>query len=215
MPTLIDRTGLLEDRWSPLGAEVVGEPGASGSAAAGPESHLILSLEQWTYHGEALLASGAKVGIRLEPSEGPETIAPLLDRISLVAVNFPSFTDGRGYSIARLLRQRYGWTGELRAVGDILRDQMFYLSRCGFDTFELKDGEAVPEALAAFGDFTEAYQEAADRGPLFRRRTPEPSAKTPAAAPDASPILDAGPRANGEPSGMGEGIGPSPPIFVR
>jgi len=213
MPTLIDRAGTVEDRWSPLGAEVVG---ASGAAAAGPESHLILSLEQWTYHGEALLASGAKVGIRLEPSEGPETIAPLLDRISLVAVNFPSFTDGRGYSIARLLRQRYGWTGELRAVGDILRDQMFYLSRCGFDTFELKDGETVPEALAAFGDFTEAYQEAVDRGPLFRRRPGEPSAP----GIDGSPTIDESrtPEARtaiGGPIGVGESNGPSASIAVR
>ena len=192
MPTLIDRAGRVEDRWSPLGAEVVAAAGASGAPGAGPGSQLILSLEQWTYHGEALLAAGAKVGIRLEPSEGPESISHLLDRISLVAVNFPSFTDGRGYSTARLLRQRFGWTGELRAVGDVLRDQMFYLSRCGFDTFELKDGESVDEALAAFADFTEAYQEASDRGPLFRRR--------PQANPQVSGSLEPGSAVAGEPA---------------
>lgn len=174
MPTLIDRTGPLQDRWSTLEAEGEVESGAAASVNPGPGAHLILSLAQWESQGEALLAAGAQIGIRLEPAEGPEAIAHLLDRIRLVAVHFPSFTDGRGYSTARLLRQRYGWAGELRAVGDVLRDQMFYLARCGFDTFELKDGEDVAAALAAFGDFTEAYQEAADRGPLFRRR-PQPS----------------------------------------
>lgn len=163
MPTLIDRNGRIENPWTSLADE-------SEVPAAGPGAHLILSLAQWAAHGEALVASGAKVGIRLEPDEGPEAIAGLLDRISLVAVRFPAFTDGRGYSTARLLRQRHGWTGEIRAVGDILRDQMHYLSRCGFDTFDLKDGESVEAALAAFGDFTESYQAAADHGPLFRRR---------------------------------------------
>ena len=174
MPTLIDRAGPLQDRWSMLDSEGLVAPAAAATVAGGPGAHLILSLDQWTLHGDALVAAGAQIGIRLEPAEGPEAIAHLLDRIRLVAVHFPSFTDGRGYSTARLLRQRYGWAGELRAVGDVLRDQMFYLARCGFDTFELKDGEDVAAALAAFGDFTEVYQEAADRGPLFRRR-PQPA----------------------------------------
>ena len=147
MPTLIDRNGPVQDRWTWFGA-------ASAAGAAGPGSQLILTLGEWHSDGEALLAAGARVGICLEPSEGPEQIADLLGRIDLVAVRFPAFTDGRGYSTARLLRQRYGWKRELRAVGDILRDQMFYLSRCGFDTFDLKDGESVADALSGFGDFT-------------------------------------------------------------
>jgi uncharacterized protein (DUF934 family) len=86
-------------------------------------------------------------------------------------VRFTSFTDGRGYSIARLLRERYRWRGELRAIGDIQRDQLYYLHRCGFDAFDLRDGEDVETALAAFNDFSEAYQTAVDRPvPLFRRR---------------------------------------------
>jgi uncharacterized protein (DUF934 family) len=174
MPTLIDRAGLVQERWTRLQPQAAGVTGATVSTAAGGGARLILSLDQWTSHGEALLASGCVVGIELEPAEGPEAIAHLLDRIQLVAVNFPSFTDGRGYSTARLLRQRHGWTGELRATGDVLCDQMFYLARCGFDTFDLKDGESVEAAVAAFGDFTETYQEAADRGPLFRRR-PQPT----------------------------------------
>jgi uncharacterized protein (DUF934 family) len=86
-------------------------------------------------------------------------------------VNFPKFTDGRGYSTGRLLRERYGYRGELRAIGDIFRDQLLYLSRCGFDAFVLRPGEDPQAALAAFGDFSEAYQAAVDRPlPLFRRR---------------------------------------------
>jgi len=164
MPTLIDRNGPRQDHWSCF------QDAQAGAAPPAPGAQLILSLAQWKLHAQALLAAGARLGICLEPAEGPEEIAGLLDRVELLAVRFPAFTDGRGYSSARLLRQRYGWTGELRAVGDVLRDQMFYLARCGFDTFDLADGESVQAALAAFGDFTETYQAAADRGPLFRRR---------------------------------------------
>ena len=101
----------------------------------------------------------------------------------MIAVNFPQFTDGRGYSTARLLRERYGWKGELRAIGDIQRDQLYYLSRCGFDAFLLNDGldaaqgdslRSVQNALSAFNDFSEAYQTSADQPvPLFRRREKE------------------------------------------
>ncbi len=144
-------------------------PGLGATKAFGQA--LILSLAQWQAHAERLEAAGATLGICLEPSDDPGQIVHCFERIVLIAIRFPAFTDGRGYSTARLLRQRHGWTGELRAVGDVLRDQMFYLSRCGFDTFDLKDGEPVAEAIAGFGDFSEAYQSAADRGPLFRRRS--------------------------------------------
>lgn len=172
MPTLIDRNGPRQDRWSWFENIDPAQPPAPGA-------QVILSVAQWKAHAENLLAAGVRLGICLEPAEGPEDIADLLERAELIALRFPAFTDGRGYSSARLLRQRYGWTGELRAVGDVLRDQMFYLSRCGFDTFDLAEGEPVEAALAAFGDFTEAYQAAADRGPLFRRRGQAPAAPAP------------------------------------
>jgi len=166
MPILIDRAGPLRDAWTWLG------PDAGPAAQRG--AHLIVSPEQWKSHGEALLAAGARIGICLEPHDEPAEIAGVLDKLALVAVRFPAFTDGRGYSIARLLRQRHGWLGELRAVGDILRDQMHFLARCGFSSFDLKDGESVTDAVATFGDFTESYQSAADHGPLFRRRERAP-----------------------------------------
>ena len=124
-----------------------------------------------------------KLGLWLESDEDPVLIADSLEAFSLIAVNFPQFTDGRGYSTARLLRERYGWKGELRAIGDIQRDQLYYLSRCGFDSFLLNDGLDAPqedllrsaqEALSAFKDFSEAYQTAVDQPvPLFRRREKE------------------------------------------
>ncbi|MEX2198984.1 MAG: DUF934 domain-containing protein [Burkholderiales bacterium] len=108
---------------------------------------------------------------RLEPGDDPGTLAGSLERLTVVAVNFPKFGDGRGYSIARLLRERYGYRGELRAVGQVARDNLYFMAQCGFDAFQLREGEDPREALAAFDDFSEAYQAAAARPqPLFRRR---------------------------------------------
>ncbi|MGD9953167.1 MAG: DUF934 domain-containing protein [Burkholderiales bacterium] len=109
--------------------------------------------------------------LRLEPHEDPAAVAARLGAVERVEVHFPKLTDGRGYSIARLLRERFGFRGELRAVGDVQRDQLFYLSRVGFDAFLLRDGEHAAEALAALQDFSEAYQASVERPlPLFRRR---------------------------------------------
>ena len=92
-------------------------------------------------------------------------------RLPLIAVDFPKFGDGRGYSTARLLREKYRYTGELRAIGDILRDQLYFLLQCGFDTFALQPGRDVAGALAAFDDFSDSYQATvAQPLPLFRRR---------------------------------------------
>ena len=117
------------------------------------------------------LSSSDKV-LRLEPTDDPAAFAEQLGRAARVEVNFPKFGDGRGYSIGRLVRERYGYRGELRAVGHITRDLLFYLESCGFDAFELRPGEDPQEALAAFEDFSEAYQASVARPlPLFRRRS--------------------------------------------
>jgi uncharacterized protein (DUF934 family) len=100
-----------------------------------------------------------------------EELARDLEGVALVRVVLPKFTDGRAYTLARLLRSRLAFAGELRVTGDVLRDQLFYLARCGFDAFELPEGADVSDALRAFADFTVTYQPAADHDePIWRRR---------------------------------------------
>jgi len=126
-----------------------------------PEDERIVPLAQW--QGEP--------GILLSTSDDPASIAPDLEKISTIVIEFPQFTDGRGYSTARLLRERYGVKGEIRAAGEVLRDNLFYLSRCGFDSFLLGDQDRLDEALSGLEDFSEAYQASVERPePLFRRR---------------------------------------------
>ena len=109
--------------------------------------------------------------LRLEPTDDPASVADRLGRVARVEVNFPKFGDGRGYSIAKLLRERYGYKGELRAVGEVVRDHLYYMENVGFDAFLLREGEDPVEALTGFDDFSEAYQATATRPvPLFRRR---------------------------------------------
>ena len=119
---------------------------------------------------ETPLSPDAKV-VRLEPADDPAKVARELAGAARVEVNFPKFGDGRGFSIARLLRERHGYKGELRAVGQITRDHLFFLESVGFNAFELREGESAEEAIAAFGDFSESYQASPARPvPLFRRR---------------------------------------------
>ena len=127
---------------------------------------------------ESFTGQSNSTAVRIEAGEDARELLPHLDRLSLVEVNFPAFGDGRGYSAARILREA-GYSGELRAVGDVLRDQLFPLARCGFDAFQLKEGADIDEALAAFDDFSEAYQASVDRPlPLFRRREAAAATRT-------------------------------------
>jgi uncharacterized protein (DUF934 family) len=96
--------------------------------------------------------------VRLEPTDDPADFADRLSGATRVEVHFPKFGDGRGFSTGRLLRTRYGYKGELRAVGHLTRDHLLYLERCGFDAFELRDGEDARDALAGFEVFSASYQ---------------------------------------------------------
>jgi uncharacterized protein (DUF934 family) len=132
---------------------------------------IIVPLAMWESRREELLARPNRLGVWLDSHEEPGAIAEDLRLFGIVAVNFPKVTDGRGYSIACLLRERYGWRGELRAIGDIWRDQLFFLASCGFNAFALREGEDPHAAVAAFGDFSETYQGSVRQPlPLFRRR---------------------------------------------
>lgn len=132
---------------------------------------VIVPLTLWLEHGHALQARDGGLGIWLDSDEEVEAIANDLAHFQVVALNFPAFTDGRSYSNARLLRDRYGYTGEIRAIGDVLRDQLFYLQRCGFNAFALRADKDPEAALQGLKDFSVTYQAASDEPqPLFRRR---------------------------------------------
>jgi len=150
---------IVEDRWTLLedGATWNGEPSA------------LIPLATALAQPQRLLAA-APAGIWLAPTDEPEQAVPLLASIELIAVQFPVFGDGRGYSTAALLRNRHGWRGELRAIGDVLRDQLFFMKRVGFDSFALRADRNVEEAVASLYDFTDSYQGSVDPSlPAFRR----------------------------------------------
>jgi uncharacterized protein (DUF934 family) len=131
-------------------------------------AHAIVSLARWNAERDALIAAGP-VGIVLRSNEAPDEITDLA-KAALIALDFPVFTDGRGYSSARMLRTRFGYEGEIRAIGDVMRDEMFYMSRVGIDSFVVKATKDIEKALSAFDDFSVTYQAAADEArPLFRR----------------------------------------------
>jgi uncharacterized protein (DUF934 family) len=162
MAHLIDRKGLRPDSWQVF----------DGTASAMPEgADVLVALDVWRAQGALLKGHSARLGLLLSPPDDVKSVATDLVNFALVAVHFPKFTDGRGYSTARLLRERLGWQGELRATGDVLRDQLFLMARCGFDSFALRDDQDPQAALSAFRDFSVRYQSATDEPqPLFRRR---------------------------------------------
>lgn len=132
---------------------------------------IIIPMSLWLEHGHALRARDGGLGVWLDAGEEIEDIASDLDKFQVVALNFPAFTDGRHFSTARLLRERYGYKGEVRAIGDVLRDQLFFMKRCGFDAYVVRADRDPYDALEGLKDFSETYQGAADDArPLFRRR---------------------------------------------
>jgi uncharacterized protein (DUF934 family) len=162
MATLIDRNGPRPDSWQVFDGD---------AAAIAPDADALIPLDEWRERAAIWGARPGRLGVMLSPADDPAAIAADVGRFALVAVAFPTFTDGRGYSIARLLRERHGWRGELRAVGDVLRDQLHAMARCGFDTFALRADQDPQSALKAFDEITVRYQTSVDEPlPLFRRR---------------------------------------------
>jgi uncharacterized protein (DUF934 family) len=131
---------------------------------------VIVSLDTWQ---RGIAPRTGRVGVALEPHDDPAALAMNngdIQALPLIAVQFPQFTDGRGYSIARLLRERHGYPGELRAVGDVGQDQLFYLARVGFNAFELKAGADLEAALRAFDSFSVSYQSAVNQATPWQAR---------------------------------------------
>jgi len=136
-----------------------------------PPGDVIISLARFQAEGERLLSECRSVGVRLEPADEVEALAYDLPRLAVVALSFPKFNDGRAYTSARLLRERYGFTGEVRAVGDVLREQASFMLRCGMDAFEPSDGATPEQWEHAAKRFRHVYQRGADsRVPAFVER---------------------------------------------
>ena len=165
MSQIIRNRRLEEDRWSTLGLD------PDENLRRLPGGAIIVPLPVWKARREELLARGTPLGVWLEPSDEPGEITADLGHFDIVAVHFPKWGDGRGYSSAALLRTRLGYRGELRAFGELGRDHVFMLARCGFDSIRLADRHDAQKALAAFDDFSLRYQGAVDDPvPLFRKR---------------------------------------------
>ena len=163
MPLLIKERMIVEDRWTLL-------RNAASLADVPIGVPVIVPLPLWQAEHDVLAGCNA-VGVWLKPSDDPTELAGDIAQLPLIAIDFPKFTDGRGYSGARLLREKYRFRGELRAIGDVLRDQLYYLRQCGFDAFVLRADVKLADAIAGLDDFSDNYQATVLRPvPLFRRR---------------------------------------------
>jgi len=158
MPQLIKNNQVIDDTWILF----------SDTESAVPNGQWIVSLTIWNAQ-KAQLQTRKDIGLWLNSDEEPAMIDTDINHFPVIAINFPNFTDGRGFSYARELREK-GFKGELRAIGNFIRDQLFYLKRCGFDSFAL-EGTDLNDAIKSLQDFSESYQASIDQSlPLFRRR---------------------------------------------
>jgi uncharacterized protein (DUF934 family) len=161
MPQILKDTQVVSDNWILL----------DENADSIPNGDILLSFEQWQNFAEQLSNHSGSIGVWLEGhAEIEQIIEPLLN-LPLIAINFPKFADGRGFSAARLIRERYNYSGELRAIGGFIRDQLYLLKRCGFNAFQFSDENELSDTAESLKDFSENYQVSVDQeNPLFRRR---------------------------------------------
>jgi uncharacterized protein (DUF934 family) len=181
MASIIKNRAVVNDDWTLVRPA---EDGTLPLVSELPAGKVLVPLALWQVERDALVASrsAAEIGVWLAPENEPADIVADFDQIALIGVDFPVFRDGRGYSIGRLLRERYGYKGELRAIGDVLRDQVRLMFRCGFDAFAVRADKDINDAMKAFDDFTVQYQGAVDvPAPLFRRRGEQAVVQTSAA----------------------------------
>lgn len=149
MRRMIRHGGIIEDHWR----HVVDDD------ALPPEGDVIVTEARWHAERETLLARrDGRIGVRIHGETDLSALAPDLGALAVIALEFPAFKDGRCLSQARLLRERFGYSGELRAVGDVLRDQLAYMARVGIDAFEVRADRSLEDALQAFEEFSGHYQ---------------------------------------------------------
>lgn len=166
MLKIIRDGAIVDDRWTVLHAD-------DGTLLPSLEDAplLIVPLKIWQSRREELRARDAQLGLLLQTDDEPGSIGADVAIFGVIAIYFAKFTDGRGYSLARLLRERYGYRNELRAVGDVLQDQLFYLKRSGFNAFAIRADKNIDAALKSLSVFSNSYQGAWDQPlPLFKRR---------------------------------------------
>ena len=164
---IIKHNAIIEDTWQIVRLA----EGETPETVALPTGDLIVPFNVWQARKVELMARPQR-GVWLAPDEEATAVATELQHLQLVAIDFPQFVDGRGFSTAALLRSRFGWRGELRAIGDVLKDQLFYMQRVGFDAYAIRADKDMADALTALTDFSETYQASVDEPlPLFRRRS--------------------------------------------
>ncbi|MBW8900057.1 MAG: DUF934 domain-containing protein [Massilia sp.] len=165
---IIKQREVVDDDWSVLKLVEDGTP----ETVEVPAGKIIVPVKVWLAQREQLLARAARgeLGVWFASDELAQTVKDDLGQFAVVAVDFPKFSDGRGYSIAYNLRKRLGYQGELRAIGDVLRDQLFQMYRCGFNAYATRQDRNIHDALKGLMVFSETYQASVDNPlPLFRR----------------------------------------------
>lgn len=163
---MIKKCQIIDDRWV-----LIKESSQLEDLQAYSSQDLIVPLAFWLAERNRIQQRSGKTAVWLNSNEVPQSLGSDLHSLEVIALNFPIFSDGRAYTSARELRSNLGYKGEIRAIGDVLRDQLYYMSRCGFDAFLMRDDQNLERALSAFNDFTEGYQASVDKPiPLFRRR---------------------------------------------
>ncbi|HJS91658.1 MAG TPA: DUF934 domain-containing protein [Steroidobacteraceae bacterium] len=166
---ILRRRELIEDDWT-----LLEDGGAADASAAGGK--VIVTLARWRSQREALLAAHAAVGVLVPNTADIEAVYPEIDGRPLIALQFPTFSDGRALSQAVVLRRRVGFTGELRAVGDVIRDLVFWLGRCGFDSIVPRQDQSLEACREALEELSVAYQAVADdHTPVWVRRRGRPA----------------------------------------
>jgi uncharacterized protein (DUF934 family) len=138
-------------------------------AAGNAPAPLIVTVDEWRNDRDRWIARGSRLGLAIAPAHKVESVAPDLQFFALIAAQFPGPADGRGYTQGRLLRERFDFGGELRATGYVRGDQLFFLARCGFNSFELSEAD-IEDALLALSSFSAAYQPSNDMGLKFKLR---------------------------------------------